>query len=250
MIKVSQLYKSFGQHPVLKNVSLTIEKGETIAIMGKSGVGKSVFIRQMIGLEKPDQGEIWIEDQEITKLSGKSLFDATRQMGMLFQSGALFDSMNVFENVIFHLHLHGSYSDEQLQQIAVQSLKLVDLTEEDVLVKMPSELSGGMRKRVALARLIAYKPKILLFDEPTTGLDPITSQVIIDTIIKTRNELNATSVVVTHDIVLAIAVATKIALIDKGEIRIIEKPYDFFNYIGNETIDFFRSITPQQLLKR
>lgn len=248
MIEVKNLSKSYGSLQVLKNVSLKVEEGETMVVMGKSGVGKSVLLKQIIGLSKPEEGEVWIKGVETTHLDGQELYEANRDLGMLFQGGALFDSMNVFENTIFHEHYHQHTPLEDLRDIAQRALESVDL--KDVLDKSPAELSGGMKKRAALARLIAYRPKMILYDEPTTGLDPITAQVIIDLIIKVNKELNATSIVVTHDIVLAIAVATKIALIDQGEIHIVENPKDFFTHTGNDVIDFFKTILPQQCLDR
>lgn len=248
MIEVKNVSKAFGSLQVLKNVSLRVEEGETMVVMGKSGVGKSVLLKQIIGLSKPEEGEIWIRGVETTHLNGEALYKANKDLGMLFQGGALFDSMSVFENVIFHEHYHQHTPLEHLREIAEAALNSVDLY--DVLDKMPSELSGGMKKRAALARLIAYRPSMILYDEPTTGLDPITAQVIIDLIIKVNKELHATSIVVTHDIVLAIAVATKIALIDQGEIHIVENPKEFFTHQGNDVIDFFKTILPQQCLER
>jgi len=248
MIEVKNVSKAFGSLQVLKNVSLKIEEGETMVVMGKSGVGKSVLLKQIIGLSKPEEGEIWISGVETTQLTGDALYAANKDLGMLFQGGALFDSMSVFENVIFHEHYHKHTPYENLKEIAQKALTSVDL--KDVMEKMPSELSGGMKKRAALARLIAYRPKMILYDEPTTGLDPLTAQVIIDLIIKVNKELNATSIVVTHDIVLAIAVATKIALIDQGEIHIVENPKGFFSHQGNDVIDFFKTILPQQCLDK
>ena len=248
MIEVKNVSKSYGSLAVLKNVSLRVEEGETMVVMGKSGVGKSVLLKQIIGLSKPEEGEVWINGIETTQLDGEELYAANKDLGMLFQGGALFDSMSVFENVIFHEHFHKHTPLDSLREIAEAALLQVDL--QDVMDKTPSELSGGMKKRAALARLIAYRPKIILYDEPTTGLDPLTAQKIIDLIIKVYKELNATSIVVTHDIVLAIAVATKVALIDQGEIHIVEEPQHFFAHQGNEVIDFFKTILPHQCLER
>ncbi|MFZ4772744.1 MAG: ABC transporter ATP-binding protein [Chlamydiia bacterium] len=248
MIEVKNVSKSYGSLAVLKNVTLKVEEGETMVVMGKSGVGKSVLLKQIIGLSKPEEGEIWINGVETTQLEGEELYEANKDLGMLFQGGALFDSMSVFENVIFHEYYHKRTPLENLRTTAEDALLRVDL--KDVMDMTPSELSGGMKKRAALARLIAYRPKIILYDEPTTGLDPLTAQKIIDLIIKVNKELNATSIVVTHDIVLAIAVATKVALIDQGEIHIVEDPKLFFSHQGNEVIDFFKTILPQQCLDR
>jgi phospholipid/cholesterol/gamma-HCH transport system ATP-binding protein len=246
MIEVRNLYKSFGTLQVLKDVSLKVNEGETMVVMGKSGIGKSVLLKQIIGINKPDQGQIFVNEIETTNLYGEALYEANKDLGMLFQGGALFDSMSVFENVIFHESFHKNTPTESLREVAQRALEQVDL--KDVLDKVPAELSGGMKKRVALARLIAYRPKMILYDEPTTGLDPITAQVIIDLIIKVNKELNATSIVVTHDLVLAIAVASKIALIDQGEVHIIEDPKAFFSHTDNDIINFFKKIMPHQCL--
>lgn len=199
MIVVKNLSKSYGSNQVLKNLNLEVKDGQTVVILGRSGVGKSVLLRQIIGIETPDSGVIEINNQNLLTLPRKEKHKITKQMGMLFQGSALFDSMTVGDNVAFYLRQHEkNLSEEDIRHRVQEALEMVGLsgTEE----KMPSDLSGGMRKRAALARVIAYRPKIILYDEPTTGLDPITSMQINNLIIATKKQLQATSIVVTHDL--------------------------------------------------
>ena len=218
LIKISNLHKSYNGHAVLKGVNLEIEEGETLVILGRSGAGKSVLLRQIIGLEKPDQGEIQIGSSVITKLSERERLKTLLNVGMLFQSSALFDSMTVGENTGFFLYQHcrDQYNDLQIREKITQALAWVGL--EGTENKMPSDLSGGMRKRAALARLIIYEPSVLLYDEPTTGLDPITAMQINELIVRVQKKLKATSVVVTHDLCSAFHVADRMALHHEGEI--------------------------------
>ncbi|MDR0515939.1 MAG: ABC transporter ATP-binding protein [Fibromonadaceae bacterium] len=220
MIKLRSLRKSFGKQDVLLDVNLDIRRGETMVIIGQSGGGKSVILKHMIGLLQPDGGEVSVDGVTI---SSSKFFDTRtirRKMGMLFQMGALFDSMDTGENIAFALREHHpELSEKQVQDTVTEKLKLINLVPE-FRTKMPSELSGGMKKRVALARAIALSPEILLYDEPTTGLDPITSDVINDLILDMQLKLGVTSVVVTHDMVSAFKVADRIAMLYKG--RIIE----------------------------
>jgi len=220
MIKLRSLRKSFGKQDVLVDVNLDIRRGETMVIIGQSGGGKSVILKHMIGLLQPDGGEVSVDGVTI---STNKFFDTRtirRKMGMLFQMGALFDSMNTGENIAFALREHHpELTEKQIQNTVTEKLKLINLVPE-FRTKMPSELSGGMKKRVALARAIALSPEILLYDEPTTGLDPITSDVINDLILDMQSKLGVTSVVVTHDMVSAFKVADRIAMLYKG--RIIE----------------------------
>jgi len=220
MIQLRGLQKAFGAQTVLADVNLNIRRGETMVIIGQSGGGKSVILKHMIGLLQPDGGEVVVDGVTI---STPKFFDTRtirKKMGMLFQSGALFDSMDTGENIAFALREHHpELSEKQVQEVVTEKLKLINLVPE-FRSKMPSELSGGMRKRVALARAIALSPEILLYDEPTTGLDPITSDVINDLILDMQSKLGVTSVVVTHDMVSAFKVADRIAMLYKG--RIIE----------------------------
>jgi len=220
MIKLRNLRKSFGKQDVLLDVNLDIRRGETIVIIGQSGGGKSVILKHMIGLLQPDGGEVSVDNVTISTPKFFDTHTIRRRMGMLFQMGALFDSMNTGENIAFALREHHpELSEKQIQDIVTEKLKLINLVPE-FRTKMPNELSGGMKKRVALARAIALSPEILLYDEPTTGLDPITSDVINDLILDMQSKLGVTSVVVTHDMVSAFKVADRIAMLYKG--RIIE----------------------------
>jgi phospholipid/cholesterol/gamma-HCH transport system ATP-binding protein len=220
MIKLRNLRKSFGKQDVLLDVNLDIRRGETIVIIGQSGGGKSVILKHMIGLLQPDGGEVSVDNVTISTPKFFDTHTIRRKMGMLFQMGALFDSMNTGENIAFALREHHpELSEKQVQDIVTEKLKLINLVPE-FRTKMPNELSGGMKKRVALARAIALSPEILLYDEPTTGLDPITSDVINDLILDMQSKLGVTSVVVTHDMVSAFKVADRIAMLYKG--RIIE----------------------------
>ncbi len=218
MIKIVDLYKSFGPNQVLRGVDLEIVRGETMVVIGQSGSGKSVLLKHLMGIIKPDKGQIWIDGLEITRLRDEETLGITRKFGMLFQASALFDSMNVGANVAFGLERHTDHSPEEIRRIVAESLERVGLKGIEDL--MPYELSGGMKKRVGLARAIAYRPEIILYDEPSTGLDPIRADSINDLIIQTKRDLSATSVVITHDMVSSYKVADRIAMLYKG--RIIE----------------------------
>ena len=216
-IKFEDVYKSFGKNKVLCGLNLEISKGESVAILGQSGTGKSVLLKHILGLMMPDSGSIFIDGQEITKLSEKRLMPIRKRFGMLFQGGALFDSMNVFENVSFSLREHTDKSHEEMKAKVEEKLKLVGLEAVDSL--MPSSLSGGMKKRVALARAIVLDPEAILYDEPTTGLDPITANKINHLIKNLKEILNVTSIVVTHDIHSAFMVAGRIVFLHGGSIH-------------------------------
>ena len=219
-IRLKGLRKSFGPQTVLEDVNLDIRRGETMVIIGKSGGGKSVILKHMIGLLQPDGGEVSVDGVTISTPKFFDTHTIRRKMGMLFQMGALFDSMTTGENIAFALREHHpELSERQIQNVVTEKLKMINLVPE-FRTKMPSELSGGMKKRVALARAIALNPEILLYDEPTTGLDPITSDVINDLILDMQSKLGVTSVVVTHDMVSAFKVADRIAMLYNG--RIIE----------------------------
>jgi phospholipid/cholesterol/gamma-HCH transport system ATP-binding protein len=216
MIEVIDVHKSFGAHEVLRGVNLTVEKGESLTVIGGSGSGKSVLIKHIIGLLFPDKGRIIIEGQVLNELDEYGLNELRKKFGMLFQMAALFDSLTVWENVGFSLQQHTKLSDREIRKIATEKLALVGL--KDVEDKMPSELSGGMKKRVGLARAIAMDAAIILYDEPTTGLDPITADAINDLIIDLRKKLGVTSVAITHDMQSAYKISDRIAMLYKGEI--------------------------------
>ncbi len=245
MIKIENLWKKYGSNQVLQGLTLEIKEGEILVILGRSGVGKSVLLRHIIGIEKPDEGYVDVRGVRVSELQKADLYQAISDMGMLFQGAALFDSMNIYENTAFYLRQHtnpetGTYfSEEEIEQKVHAALKMVSLEGEGS--KMPSDLSGGMRKRAGLARLIVYRPKILLYDEPTTGLDPITAQQINEMIVKTQEELNGTSIIVTHDLHSALYVADRLALHKEGKIAYVEKPQKFLE-INDPIINFFKSI--------
>ncbi len=214
MINIIDIHKSFGGNYVLQGVNLEIKKGESVVVIGGSGSGKSVLLKHIIGLLKPDKGTVLIDNVDISKLSEEELNEVRKRFGMLFQAAALFDSMNVWENVGFGLKQHTHLHDDEIKEIAVQKLKMVGLVNVENL--MPSELSGGMRKRVGLARAIAMEPEILLYDEPTTGLDPILADAINELIMDMRIKLHITSVAITHDMKSAYKIADRIAMLYNG----------------------------------
>ncbi len=219
MIELTDIHKSFGENHVLRGINLKTDKGESVVVIGGSGSGKSVLLKHIIGLLKPDKGMVRIDSTDLSQLNEDELNEFRRKFGMLFQSSALFDSMKVWENVGFGLKRHTGLTDGEIKEIAVQKLGMVGLVGVENV--MPSELSGGMRKRVGLARAIAMEPEILLYDEPTTGLDPIMADAINDLIIGMREKLNITSIVITHDIKSAYKIADTIAMLYNG--IIIEK---------------------------
>jgi phospholipid/cholesterol/gamma-HCH transport system ATP-binding protein len=217
-IKIDNLYKSFGQKQVLKGVNLEVEEGEIMVIIGQSGSGKSVLLKHIIGIMKPDAGEIYVDGQVMNAFTERELLKMSRKFGMLFQGSALFDSLTVEENVAFGLRRHTTLSDEEIKKVVRSSLERVGL--RDIEHLLPYELSGGMKKRVGLARAIAYGPEIILYDEPTTGLDPIRSDAINNLILQLKRDLNVTSIVITHDMNSTYKVADRIAMLYEG--RIIE----------------------------
>ena len=218
MIEAKQLRKQFNGNVVLDRLDLTVERGETLVIIGRSGCGKSVFLKHMMGLIKADSGKLLVDGVDISALSYKQLNALRMRFGMLFQACALFDSMSVGENVGFSLIEHTDLSEEAIRESVNEALELVGL--KGIQDLRPAELSGGMKKRVALARAICMRPEILLYDEPTTGLDPITADAINELIIGLHDKLKVTSVVVTHDMVSAYKIANRIAMMYQG--RIIE----------------------------
>lgn len=247
MIRIRNLWKSYNGNDVLSGLDLDAHTREILVILGRSGVGKSVLLRHIIGIEKPDKGTIDIDGVCISSLKNQQLLKAVRNMGMLFQGSALFDSMTIEENTAFYLRQHGHMlSEGEIRDKVDSALKKVGL--EGTQKKMPADLSGGMRKRAGLARLLVYRPAILLYDEPTTGLDPVTAQQISDLIVQTQNELNGTSIVVTHDIASALTIADRLALHRNGKIAYIAKPDDFIQ-INDPIINFMRDAISHCLRK-
>lgn len=225
MIKIKNICKEFNGKPALKNINMEIKDGETLAIIGGSGSGKSTLLRLMIGLIRPTSGELWIGDQEISHLSDSELDKVRLRMGMVFQYSALFDSMTVGDNVAFGLREHTKLSEKEISKIVAEKLGLVGLPGMENY--MPGELSGGMKKRVSLARAIAFEPEIIFYDEPSSGLDPIMTAKIDELIVSTQKQLNVTSIVVTHDMVSACHIADRIAMIYEGELIAIDTVENF-----------------------
>jgi len=216
-IRFLDLHKSFGDNRVLRGVDLEVRRGETVVVLGGSGSGKSVLIRHTIGLHRPDSGEVWVDGVRIDGFAEEQLLETRKKVGMLFQAGALFDSMTVEENVGYALHEHTDWDQERIAQRVSEVLHHVELERVEDL--MPADLSGGMRKRVALARAIALAPRAVLYDEPTTGLDPITANTINRLIRGLQERLGITSIVVTHDIHSAFTVGDRIAFLHDGRIE-------------------------------
>ncbi|MBI1910706.1 MAG: ABC transporter ATP-binding protein [Deltaproteobacteria bacterium] len=219
MIKIINLKKAFGPKQVLDGVNLEIEKGKITVIIGRSGEGKSVLLKHIIGLLKPDEGKILLDGQDITAMSERDFSEVLKRFGMLFQGAALFDSMSVAGNVGFALKEHTDMNDEDILKIVREKLNRVGLANVEDM--MPADLSGGMKKRVGLARAIVMDPEIVLFDEPTTGLDPIMSDSIADLVLDTQRALKTTYILITHDIPFTYKIADKIAMLHEG--RIIEE---------------------------
>lgn len=225
-LEVRNLRKAFGPHPVLNGVNLVIPKGESLVIMGRSGCGKSILIKHIIGLLQPDSGEVLVDGINLATLSERALITVRRKFGMVFQSAALFDSLTVEENVGFVLRREGITPVDEIRRRVTQTLEMVGLSGTEN--KRPSELSGGMRKRVGVARALVYRPEILLYDEPTTGLDPVASDSIDRLILHVCDSFDVTTVVVTHDMRSARRVGTHVAMMHDGCIRIHGAPEEVF----------------------
>jgi len=227
MIKVVDLYKSFNGKQVLRGVRLEIVDGETLTIIGGSGCGKSVLLKNILGLLKPEKGEVYIDGQEITRLENAQLLEVQKNFGYLFQGAALFDSLTVGENVAFGVRNMSNLSESGIRRRVDECLAMVGLRGIEKL--KPAELSGGMKKRVGLARAIAYSPKYIMYDEPTTGLDPIMADVINDLILNLQKTLKVTSIVVTHDMKSAYKISNRIAMLYDGKIVSAGSPADIKN---------------------
>jgi phospholipid/cholesterol/gamma-HCH transport system ATP-binding protein len=217
MIRLIDVHKAFGEKEVLKGFTLDVNEGETMVIIGYSGTGKSVAIKHIVGLLEPDEGTVWVDGLEVPKLSRAELYALRAKIGYVFQFAALFDSMTIGENVAMGLRKEGKMAERDILARVSEALELVDLP--NVENKMPAELSGGMRKRVGIARAIARRPKYILYDEPTTGLDPVTSAVIDELMVRMREKLGVTSIVITHDMRSAYRVGSRIAMLYEGSVR-------------------------------
>jgi phospholipid/cholesterol/gamma-HCH transport system ATP-binding protein len=237
MIEIKNLYKSFGGTKVLNGVDLDIQTGETLVIIGKSGSGKSVLIKHIVALLMPDSGEIFVEGKDVFKLSKKDLYDVRKRFGFLFQGAALFDSMTVEENIALPLVESGNgFAEDEIKKAVAEKLELVNLPGIQKL--KPSELSGGMKKRVGLARALITNPDYILYDEPTTGLDPVMSNSIDNLIDSLSNKLKVTSIVVTHDMYSVKNVADKVAMIHEGKIYFSGTPAELINSEDKIIVDF------------
>jgi len=217
MIQLIDVHKSFGPKRVLDGFTLDVVEGETMVIIGYSGTGKSVAIKHIVGLLEPDKGTVIVDGMEVPALKRRELYDLRARIGYVFQFAALFDSLTIGENVAMGLRKQGSLDERKIDERVNETLELVDLP--NVAARYPAELSGGMRKRVGIARAIALRPKYLLYDEPTTGLDPVTSAVIDELMIRMRDRLGVTSIVITHDMRSAYRVGTRIAMLYDGRVR-------------------------------
>ncbi len=217
MIKLLDVHKSFGPKRVLDGFTLDVLEGETMVIIGYSGTGKSVAIKHIVGLLDPDAGEVWVDGERVDMLPRRDLYRLRARIGYVFQFAALFDSLTIGENVAMGLRKQGELSGREIQERVREALELVDLP--GVEARFPAELSGGMRKRVGIARAIALRPKYILYDEPTTGLDPVTSAVIDQLMVRMREKLGVTGIVITHDMRSAFTVGTRIAMLYEGRVR-------------------------------
>lgn len=252
MIKARNLWKRYGKVDVLRGLNLDVEEGKTLVILGRSGAGKSVTLRLIMGLDKPDQGTVEVDGHKVSEMSQYERFRSIQHVAMLFQGSALFDSMNVGENVSFFLKEHIDLQEkrwltaDEINARVDEALKLVGLP--DTAHKLPSDLSGGMRRRVAIARLIAYRPTVILYDEPTAGLDPVTAMSINELIRNTQHKLKATSIVVTHDLRSALEVGDSIAYHYDGQI-VQHAPRDKFFFIDDPNVHAFvdNTILPTEI---
>ena len=238
MIEVSKVRKSFGDQVVLRSVSFSVEAGESVAIIGRSGTGKSVLIKHLVGLLSPDEGAVRVEGQDLVGMSERQLLSVRQKFGMLFQGAALFDSMNVHENIAFPLRRSGVTDDAEINRRVEEVLGLVELP--GVGGKMPSELSGGMQKRVGLARAIVHRPQIILYDEPTTGLDPVVADSIDQLMMRVRDQYSVTSIVITHDMRCARRMGQRIIYLREGQVYLDASAEEVFNSEDPQVSRFIR----------
>lgn len=245
MILIKKLYKSIHKKTILSDINLKIYHGEIFCIVGKSGSGKSVFLKHLIGLLKPDRGEIFIDQENIVTMKEKNWYAKLQEIGMIFQMSALFDFMTIGENISFHLQQHLKIKNKKIpsstmKNFVTQALRKVGLQNIEHLY--PKDLSGGMKKQVAIARCIIYQPKYLFYDEPTSGLDPITAKLIAKLICHQQDALRGTTIIVSHDVPTILGIADRIALLDKGKIIFVAKPKDFMKF-DHPMVHLFHEIT-------
>ena len=240
VISLQDLSLYFGDHVVLDAISLEVGSGETVCILGGSGAGKSTILRLILGLIRPDGGQILVRGEDVATASRDELLLLRRDMGMVFQEAALFDSLTVYDNVAFYLHEHERLPEEEVGTRVREALLMVDLDPDQVVALLPAELSGGMKKRVGIARALIHRPSILLYDEPTSGLDPITTRTIDDLILKLQRDLGVTSVVVTHDIRSAFRIGNRVALLFEGRIMFQGSPEEMMDSDDGYVIEFLR----------
>ncbi len=252
MIEINNLYKSFGQKNVLNGVSINIPDGSTMCIIGRSGCGKSVLLKHIVGLLEPDTGSVKVDNKEISCLDNSELFELRRRIGFVFQGSALFDSYNVFENIVIGLYEHGLRDNGKLEEEAIRVLSAVGLLPEKHSVslsdfekewnilkeKKPSDLSGGMKKRVGVARALVGEPDYIFYDEPTTGLDPVTSRQIDQLIANLSKKLKVTSLVITHDMFSVFEVADSVAMLDEGKVRFYGNPKELKESNDERVVEF------------
>jgi len=240
VVELKDLHLAFGDHTVLERVTLDLHRGETLSVLGGSGAGKSTILRLILGLSLPDSGEVLVEGHDISNVSLTQVLSLRRNMGMVFQEAALFDSLTVYDNVGFYLHEHTDLSEEEIGLRVRESLELVDLEPDQVVDLLPAELSGGMKKRVGIARAVVHRPRILLYDEPTSGLDPITTRTINELILKLQRELDVSSIVVTHDIGSAFRISNRVALLFEGILVFVGSPEEMVASEDEYVRDFLR----------
>ena len=240
VVELEDLCLKFGDHTVLQGVSLDLHRGETLSVLGGSGAGKSTILRLILGLSLPDSGQVRVEGHDIANVALTQVLALRRNMGMVFQGAALFDSLSVYDNVGFYLHEHTSLSEEEIRRRVRESLELVDLEPDQVMDLLPAELSGGMKKRVGIARAVVHRPRILLYDEPTSGLDPITTRTINDLISKLQTELDVSSIVVTHDIRSAFRISNRVALLFEGVLVFVGGPEEMVASEDDYVREFLR----------
>jgi phospholipid/cholesterol/gamma-HCH transport system ATP-binding protein len=238
VIEVRHLYLAFNGNQVLEDISFQVREGEALAILGQSGVGKSTILKLILRLLVPDSGQVLIDGEDINQLSFEEVLQVRRKMGMVFQGSALFDSLTVYENVAFPLREHLNLPEEREAELVGEALAMVELSLDEFGSRLPAELSGGQKKRVGIARAIVHQPKILLYDEPTTGLDPVTARTIIQLIKRLQADLDVTSVVVSHDVRAVVAVSTHIAMLKGGRIIFYGTPDEFLEAENPDVREF------------